>query len=235
MKILAKVVITGALLLPTVFGVSSASAASTDDIVEYSKKFIGTPYVYAGGTPNGFDCSGYITYIYENFNVNDLPRRSADQYNFGEAVAKSELKPGDAVFFNTSGSGVSHAGIYIGDNNFIHASTSDGVRINGLDDKYWKNKYVGAKRYTNFDAPPPPPGEFRGLEQKAGQIGVVEIKKSINLWKRDSNDKLVLERVLNAGEKYRVYTYDDKHGGQYGLGDNMYITKMDTHIDYFSL
>ena len=55
MKILAKVVITGALLLPTVFGVSSASAASTDDIVEYSKKFIGTPYVYAGGTPNGFD------------------------------------------------------------------------------------------------------------------------------------------------------------------------------------
>ena len=69
-------------------------------------------------------------------------------------------------------------------------------------------------------------------ELKKGQLGKITILKPINLWERDANDKLTFSRVLNPGEEYRVYRYEDKHGGQYGLGGGMWITKMPTHIKY---
>lgn len=236
MKRIAKVVLTASLLLPAFFGADKASASSIhNDMIDFSRTLIGTPYLGGGNTPSGFDCSGFVKYVYDKFNI-DVARISSDQYTAGgKAVEKGGLLPGDLVFFITAGNGrISHSGIYIGDHKFIHSDSTQGVKINSIEeDRYWKNAYYGAKRY--IDAPIEEEGTFHGLDVKEGQLGVIEVTKSINLWKRDSNNNLVLERVLNPGEKYRVYTYDSDHGGQYGLGAGLYITNMNTHIAFHSL
>lgn len=235
MKKIAKVVITASLLLPTLFGFSKESAAASvnEEVVDFSKTLIGIPYRYGGNSTSGFDCSGFLKYVYDKFDVS-LPRISSDQFAGGQAIEKEELFPGDLVFFNTASTGgVSHSGIYLGDNNFIHADSTKGVKISNLEnERYWKNTYFGAKRYIEVTETD---GMLLGLDIKPNQIGAIEVKKTINLWKRDSNNNLTFERVLNPGEKYRVYTYDSNHGGQYGLGAELYITDMKTHIDYHSI
>lgn len=122
-------------------GQSNGAAA----VIATAKKYIGVPYLWGGSTPAGFDCSGYVQYVFNAHGIT-LPRVSRDQYTAGYAVSKSNLKPGDLVFFNTSGSGVSHLGIYLGDDLFIHASTSKGVTIAQLSSSYWSSRYVGARR-----------------------------------------------------------------------------------------
>jgi len=114
-------------------------------IIATAKKYIGVPYVWGGSTPSGFDCSGFVQYVFGAHGIS-LPRTSKEQYGVGTKVSKANLKPGDLVFFNTEGSGVSHLGIYIGSNQFIHASTSKGVIITSLSNTYWAPKYYGAKR-----------------------------------------------------------------------------------------
>ncbi len=94
---------------------------------------------------NGFDCSGFILYIFDKFNL-DLPRTSVSQSEEGVEVDKEDLEPGDLVFFNTTGKGISHAGIYLGDNEFAHSSSSKGVRISNLSDSYYKTRFVTARR-----------------------------------------------------------------------------------------
>lgn len=230
MKRLAKIALATSLFFPMLPGFNSVEAAGHgEDIIEYSKEYIGTIYKSGGTTPSGFDCSGFLTYIFSNFDIS-LPRTSSDQFSSGKDVKKEDLIPGDLVFFTTNGKGtVSHAGMYIGDNNFIHASTSNGIMISSLDDPYyWKSKYIGAKRYIEEDV-------FANLEVKEGQIGFVEVKKPINLWQRDENNKLVEVRVLNPGEIYRVYGVDSLFGGQYNLGGGLYITNLESHIVYQSL
>lgn len=114
-------------------------------IIATAKKYIGVPYLWGGTTPNGFDCSGYVQYVF-NIHGIKLPRTSSQQYAAGYAVSKSNLQPGDLVFFNTSGSGVSHLGIYLGNGQFIHASTSKGVIIADMSISYWSSRYIGARR-----------------------------------------------------------------------------------------
>jgi cell wall-associated NlpC family hydrolase len=101
--------------------------------------------VYGGTTPSGFDCSGFIQYVFAKNGVT-LPRVSRDQYKTGSSVSFSNLKAGDLVFFSLAKNGiVDHAGIYVGNGQFINASSSKGVTIYTLG-TYWKSAYVGAKR-----------------------------------------------------------------------------------------
>lgn len=115
-------------------------------IVNTAKRFIGVPYVWGGTTSSGFDCSGFIMNIYGRHGLN-IKRLADEQYYGGQKIEKSQLAVGDLVFFTTYAPGVSHVGIYIGDNKFIHASSSRGVTIDSLDSEYFKNAYVGACRY----------------------------------------------------------------------------------------
>lgn len=131
----------------------AASVKTTESqLVDIADNYIGVPYRWGGTTTSGFDCSGYVQYVFKKAGVN-LPRTTSQQFTSGSAVSKSNLQVGDIVFFNTTGRGVSHDGIYIGNNKFIHASTSRGVMISDLDDPYyWGNKYIGARRVVDFPA-----------------------------------------------------------------------------------
>ena len=121
------------------------------DILKDAQKYLGAPYKYAGNTSAGFDCSGLVTKVF-NENNTKLPRRSEDQSTVGKQVNIRDTKPGDLVFFATAGgSRVSHVGIvhHIGNNGevkFIHASTSKGVIISSLNEKYWNKAYLFARR-----------------------------------------------------------------------------------------
>lgn len=114
-------------------------------LVNSAYQYIGVPYVFGGNTPDGFDCSGFTKYVFSHNGIT-LPRMADEQYRLGAKVSRSELIPGDLVFFTTYEPGVSHTGIYVGDNNFISATSSGGIRVDSLDSRYWADRYVGAKR-----------------------------------------------------------------------------------------
>jgi len=116
------------------------------DLDPYIEKYWGTRYKFGGTTSNGFDCSGFMCKIFNEAYSVKLPRNSKSQYSSGKYVSKSGLIYGDLVFFNTSGYGVSHVGVYIGNGKFAHASSSKGVTISRLDNVYYKSRYLGARR-----------------------------------------------------------------------------------------
>ena len=114
-------------------------------IVQTSMEYIGVPYVFGGTTPSGFDCSGYVRYVFANAGIY-LPRMADEQYEMGMPVSTDELVAGDLVFFTTYTYGASHVGIYLGEGNFINASSSRGVSIDSLYSSYWGSCYIGARR-----------------------------------------------------------------------------------------
>lgn len=117
-------------------------------IVASAKKFIGVPYVFGGTTPSGFDCSGFLQYVFKQ-NGFIIPRLADEQYNLGKAAKTSQLAVGDLVFFTTYMEGASHCGFYVGDGNFLHTSSSKGVRIDSLSNVYWKPRYLGGRKITH--------------------------------------------------------------------------------------
>ena len=132
-------------------GADKAEAATQTQLTNTAYKYIGVPYVYGGTTTKGLDCSGYTRLVFQQLGIS-LNRTSAAQYSQGKAVSKSNLQVGDLVFYNTSGKGVSHVGIYVGNNKFAHSATSTGVTVTSMSTSYWAKRYVGAKRIATFDA-----------------------------------------------------------------------------------
>lgn len=126
-----------------------AAGSIGEQIVAFAEQFLGTPYVWAGSSPSGFDCSGFVSYVFKNFGYT-VNRTAASMYTNGVAVDKSELQIGDAVFFASSSESIGHVGIYIGDGEFIHSSSGCGyVTISGLDESYYSRMYVGARRIAS--------------------------------------------------------------------------------------
>ena len=114
----------------------------------------GVRYSWGGESPSGFDCSGFVYYLlHDQFGMKNLPRRASEQYyQMGAAVDKEDLRPGDLVFFTTYKKGPSHVGVYIGDGNFVHASSAGGkVQVNSLSESYYKRRLIGARRITEDD------------------------------------------------------------------------------------
>ncbi|WP_455542212.1 C40 family peptidase [Intestinibacter sp.] len=127
----------------------SNSSTSASKLVTYAKSLLGKPYVWGAQGPSSFDCSGFTYYVFKNSVNITLPRTSSDQSTYGTTVSKSNLKVGDLVFFDTNGSNdgnVSHVGIYIGSNQFIHSSSSKGKVVISDFTTYYNNAFVRAKR-----------------------------------------------------------------------------------------
>ncbi len=121
---------------------------NNESLINYAKTLIGIPYQWGGTTTAGFDCSGFVYYVFQKSQGITLPRTTKLQYaNVGLAV--TSLSPGDLVFFDTTAgrTGVSHDGIYIGNGQFIHSSSSQGVTISNMSNSYWSQHYIGAKTF----------------------------------------------------------------------------------------
>lgn len=122
-----------------------SSSTTVRRIVQTAFRYEGVPYVFGGTSPSGFDCSGFTRYVFANAGIY-LPRTADAQFGVGQAVSYSRLQPGDLVFFTTYAPGASHSGIYIGNGQFISATSSSGVAIARMDSGYWGSRYVGARR-----------------------------------------------------------------------------------------
>ncbi len=126
-----------------------SSTATGEAIVAFAKQYLGTPYTYGGNGPKSFDCSGFTCFVFKNFNVS-LPRVAANQRSVGYEVAKADLIPGDLILFTSpsSGSSIGHVGIYIGNGEFIHASSGStmSVTISSLNSATYTKRFVTARR-----------------------------------------------------------------------------------------
>lgn len=116
---------------------------ATERILNTARSLVGSPYHWGGTTPSGFDCSGFIQYIFKEQNIL-IPRTVSDIWNFSSPISTPSV--GDLVFFETYKAGPSHLGIYIGKDQFIHAGLSKGVEIANMNQQYWRERYLGAKR-----------------------------------------------------------------------------------------
>ena len=127
--------------------VPAASASIVARVISSAENKLGSTYVYGDTGSEGFDCSGLVYSIYNDELGISIPRSSRTQSTFGKQVSKSDLQEGDLVFFNTTGNGVSHVGIYVGDGKFIHASSGQGkVMTSSLTEGYYQERYVHATR-----------------------------------------------------------------------------------------
>ena len=121
-----------------------AVTVNVDKLIADAKALMGVPYLWGGTTPSGFDCSGFVQYVYAQQGIK-LPRVAQDQWNAGKVVTTPQV--GDLVFFTTYQAGPSHNGIYIGNNEFIHSGSSTGVTIASLSNSYWKPLFLGYRSF----------------------------------------------------------------------------------------
>jgi hypothetical protein len=187
-----------ACLLLTMAIPAMASASSSSTLINIAHGYIGSPYSYGGTSSAGFDCSGFTQRVFID-GGSSLPRTTSGQFNVGASVSKDNLQPGDLVFFNTNGKSVSHVGIYIGSNNFIHASSSSGVMISSIyDPHYWGSRYIGARRPNAQPVANPKPEETteEKVETKPEEPKA-EIKKEV----KQTTNPVVTQ---NAVEKPKV-------------------------------
>lgn len=132
---------------PTVTA-DSGMLGQAQEVVLRALSFIGVRYKWGGASPDtGFDCSGLIRYVYSQVTGKSLPGNAKEISQVGESIERSELQPGDLVFFNTLRRPFSHVGIYLGESRFVHAPSRGGkVEIVDMSERYWKTRYNGARR-----------------------------------------------------------------------------------------
>jgi lipoprotein Spr/probable lipoprotein NlpC len=116
------------------------------NLLESMVSWKGTPYRYGGNTKKGTDCSGFVTSVYKEVYGKQLQRSSKDIVKDVKYISKNEMKAGDILFFKINGKSISHVGIYIADNKFIHASTKSGVVVNDLSQEYYQKSFYKAGR-----------------------------------------------------------------------------------------
>ncbi len=137
--------------IPVTAAIVPPSSSSVVSIAEISQRYLGVTYRYGGTNANGLDCSGFVQIVFAELGLK-LPRTSALQFQAGIEITREDLQEGDLVFFDTTGHGVSHVGIYLKDNQFIHAASNPGkVTISSMTEKYWQPKYLGARRVLTDD------------------------------------------------------------------------------------
>jgi len=119
-----------------------------NDLAIYAMSLADTPYRFGGNSPErGFDCSGFVRYVFKQSLAWQLPRTSLEMSRVGEPLTEDQLHPGDLVFFNTQQQSYSHVGIYVGENRFVHAPKSGkAISIANMKESYWQSRYDGARR-----------------------------------------------------------------------------------------
>lgn len=138
------------IVVPPPLQVSFVDRATTtaQDAIDQAMDLLGIRYRRGGSSPEaGFDCSGFVSHVFREGLGLVLPRSSREMSKSGEEISREELRPGDLVFFDTMRNAFSHVGIYLGDNQFVHAPRSGGrVRVEDLNQSYWKKRFNGARR-----------------------------------------------------------------------------------------
>ena len=116
-------------------------------VIGIAASLLGTPYHFGGTTPAGFDCTGYVAYVFRHAAEMDLPRQAVDQIRFGEAITPLAMQPGDLVYFQIEREESLHVGIYVGEGRFVHAPSTNGVvNTQSLGMSYWRTRFLGARR-----------------------------------------------------------------------------------------
>jgi cell wall-associated NlpC family hydrolase len=126
---------------PVTAGPPDQPASRNATAARLATRYLGAPYVWAGASPSGFDCSGLVMYAFGKVGV-AIPHNAAQQFRLGTPVARDQLVPGDVVFFNQ----LRHNGIYLGDGRFVHSTKPGGVKIARLEDEWFRSRWVGARR-----------------------------------------------------------------------------------------
>ena len=130
---------------------TQAEEVRNKKMFEFIDQWYGTPYRLGGTTKKGIDCSAFSQFLFASVYGSSIPRTAREQYNLTDRISRTQLKEGDLLFFNTRG-GVSHVGIYLQNNKFVHASTSGGVMISDIFEEYWARKFVGVGRLKDSNS-----------------------------------------------------------------------------------
>jgi cell wall-associated NlpC family hydrolase len=152
------------LTLLALLSLQPAHATPSDDVSMYAVSLVGSPYRLGGNSPQtGLDCSGFVGHVFKQTTGIQLPRDSRMISETAQPLDRAELQPGDLVFFNTLNRAYSHVGIYLGEDRFVHASSSrtGGVMVSSLGDRYWRQRFDGARRVIS---PAPPSGGWDASE-----------------------------------------------------------------------
>lgn len=137
-------------------GLIGRYGVNIQELIMKGLEFVGVPYKFGGNSvESGLDCSGFVRLVFKESSGIDLPRTAAEQSQVGTKVALSDLKPGDLVFFNTMRRANSHVGIYLGNNQFVHAPrTGAEITVENMEQKYWQTRFNGARRLDGVTSAP---------------------------------------------------------------------------------
>ncbi len=202
------------------------------------KQFIGIPYRRGGTTTTGLDCSGFVRLVYDQIFGIELPHSSVAQFKFSDLkkIDKREMQPGDLLFFGNAGKKrINHVGVYISDNKFIHASSTEGIKVSGLDESYWKKRFMGTKRHEDLSSG----FDTDGIRFETSLQIPVHENGSIMSYRRDdfSANDLSLQEDLENPASGTLSLNDSRHylheiGYAHSLSDGLDINVSAVHENF---